>query len=210
MSNPSTLDKIDEQFSNEEDKGKMYIMYIVVAGLIGYLIFTSIIPQADSYFKQNEQRNRKLTSDLISEKNYLARNTKQTINTKRGDLANANRRYDEIKKTNIYVDKKIRELSYLLFDDKNWANFLDSIATTAKKFNIEVKAIRNGINELTPQKIEQILNVEVKLRGSYHSIVKFINALEESMLIVDVYDIKLEGKESIEGLVNIAVWGMKY
>lgn len=208
--NPSSLDKLDEYFSEEEDKNKMYLMYILVAGLVGYVIFTSFMPTAESYFKSNKQRNTKLTSNLASENRYLARNTKATITARKNELDSARARLERTRNTNVYVDRKIRELSYLLFDDKNWANFLDSITTTAKKYDVKIITIKNNINKLTPQKIEQILSVEVELKGNYHGIVKFLNSLEESMLIVDVHNIKLEGKNTIEGLVNIAVWGMKY
>lgn len=185
-------------------------MYILVAGLVGYVIFTSFMPTAESYFKSNKQRNTKLTSNLASENRYLARNTKATITARKNELDSARARLERTRNTNVYVDRKIRELSYLLFDDKNWANFLDSITTTAKKYDVKIITIKNNINKLTPQKIEQILSVEVELKGNYHGIVKFLNSLEESMLIVDVHNIKLEGKNTIEGLVNIAVWGMKY
>ena len=41
--------------------------------------------------------------------------------------------------------------------------------------------------------------------------VKFLNAIEESQLVVDVSDIQLEQpKENVEGSFKIAVWGMKY
>lgn len=210
MNNQSSFDKIDEYFSSEEDKNKMYLMYLFLALAIGYAIYTSIMPMAEKYFKSSKSANTTLTNNLNKEKSFVATNTKASIDKKRTDIVNLKAKHTRIKETNIYVDKKIRELSYLLFDDKNWANFLDSITTTAKEFDIKVEAIRNNINELSSQKIQQILSVEVKLRGSYHGMVKFINSLEESTLIVDIHNIKLEGKENVEGLVNIAVWGMKY
>lgn len=40
---------------------------------------------------------------------------------------------------------------------------------------------------------------------------KFINAIEESELVVDIYDFNCTAShKNIEGQLNIAVWGMKY
>jgi hypothetical protein len=39
---------------------------------------------------------------------------------------------------------------------------------------------------------------------------KFMNAIEESELVVDIYELNCSGQKNIEGQFNIAVWGMKY
>ena len=40
---------------------------------------------------------------------------------------------------------------------------------------------------------------------------RFINAIEESELVVDIYDFNCTAShKNIEGQLNIAVWGMKY
>lgn len=70
--------------------------------------------------------------------------------------------------------------------------------------------IENKINEPSIQKIEQILNLKVEFNGSFVNSMKFINAIEESELVVDIYELSFKGVKNIEGQVNIAVWGMKY
>jgi Tfp pilus assembly protein PilO len=118
-----------------------------------------------------------------------------------------------LKKTtfeNSYVDNKLKELSYLLFNDKNWANFLDSIAFVAKNNKINIKSIENQFTKLDLQKIDKVLNVTISFSGSFQDILNFINTLEESELVVDVYDMELKSSETLDGKLNIAVWGMKY
>ncbi|MCD8544737.1 MAG: hypothetical protein LRY52_07750 [Sulfurospirillum cavolei] len=60
------------------------------------------------------------------------------------------------------------------------------------------------------QKIEQILSLKVDFNGSFSDTMKFMNAIEESELVVDIYELNCTGKKNIEGQFNIAVWGMKY
>ncbi len=215
MNNQGIFGKLDESFAQEQDKNKMYIIFVSIAILVGYIIFDSVNPIATDYLSTSLTNNQTLTSNLNKEKAYLQsvqRNgDKQwAIKNIKREIQLETKKYNEVKDTNSYIDKKIRELSYLLFDDKNWANFLDSISETAKKFNVKVLKIKNKINKITKNKPQQILNLEVSLKGNYHGVVKFINALEESVLIVDIYNIKLEGKSSVEGVINIAVWGLKY
>jgi len=54
------------------------------------------------------------------------------------------------------------------------------------------------------------LNLRVDFKGNFKNIMKFINAIEESKLVVDIYEINLESKSGLNGYINIAVWGMKY
>jgi len=126
------------------------------------------------------------------------------------DIEKAKRSLEETTLANAYIDTKLKELSYLLFNDENWANFLDSITQLAKDNHVSIKVIENKINEPSIQKIEQILNLKVDFAGNFANTMKFINAIEESELVVDIYELKCEGQKNIEGHLNIAVWGMKY
>ena len=80
--------------------------------------------------------------------------------------------------TNAYVDNKLKELSYLLFNDENWAKFLHSITQLAQKYSVRIKVIENKINEPSIQKIEQILTLKVDFSGSFANTMKFMNAIE--------------------------------
>ncbi len=218
MNNQSIFDKIDTSFSGEENKSKMYLVFGSIAALIGWVMFTTFEPMGQEYLDSATAKNNTLTNNLNADRAFMAENTnpndpndkKWKINKKKQEIAGYVNQYNEYKNTNIYIAKRLKELSYLLFDDKNWANFLDSISETAKKYNVKINEIKSKINKLERNKPQQILSVEVDLQGDYHGVVKFINSLEESLLIVDISDIDLEGKEDVQGIVKIGVWGMKY
>ena len=93
---------------------------------------------------------------------------------------------------------------------KNWAKFLDSIAFKAQKYGIEIGLISNKFFEPNLQEIKQVLTVKIDFSGEFKNILKFINELEESDLVVDINKLKLESSDTIDATLDIAVWGMKY
>jgi len=111
---------------------------------------------------------------------------------------------------NGYIDTKLRELSYLLYNDVNWANFMDDITKNAKKYKVNINFIKNKFNELNYKKVEQALDIEVDANGNFNNLIKFINSIEESNLVVDVHSLTMDIKKSIHVNFKIAVWGIKY
>lgn len=208
------FDKIDEYFK-EKKPSEVALVGLLIIAVIGFLIYTYLFPPSEQYLKSNQNNLNSITQKLNTETQYLASmkvGGDQQFHVKRleREIVQGNEQFATATHLNGYVDNKLKELSYLLFNDKNWANFLDSIAAFGKKYNLNIIEISNEFNTPTLQKIEQILNIHVKTEGNYHSTMKFINAIEESQLIVDIHSIELEGKRNIEGEMDIAVWGMKY
>ena len=165
--------------------------------------------------KQTMRNSKEMEKKLQDEQSYLAsvsRDGDETFFIKKvkNDIDTAKVLLEKTTFTNAYVDGKLKELSYLLFNDENWARFLNSITQLAQKHAVNIKIIENKINEPSIQKIEQILTLKVDFSGSFANTMKFINAIEESDLVVDIYELNFKGVKNIEGQVNIAVWGMKY
>ena len=60
-------------------------------------------------------------------------------------------------------------------------------------------------------KIEQILDINVSVDGNYKDIIGYINAIEESKLVVDVNGIDINSTNGkLKGNMGIYIWGMKY
>lgn len=165
--------------------------------------------------KQTIKNSQDMERKLLDTKSYLASVSRDSDNSflikkVKNDIDNTKVVLEKTTFTNAYVDEKLKELSYLLFNDENWARFLNSVTQLAQKYAVNIKVIENKINEPSIQKIEQILNLKVEFNGSFVNSMKFINAIEESELVVDIYELSFKGVKNIEGQVNIAVWGMKY
>jgi len=165
--------------------------------------------------KQTTRLSKEMGKKLFDENAYLKSVSRDGdeeyfIKKVKREIDNAKDLLEQTTSANAYIDTKLKELSYLLFNDENWANFLHSITKLAQAHHVAIRVIENKINEPSIQKIEQILNLKVDFNGNFADTMKFINAIEESELVVDIYELKCEGQKNIEGHLNIAVWGMKY
>ncbi|MBF6675159.1 hypothetical protein CSPB13538_07600, partial [Campylobacter sp. RM13538] len=75
----------------------------------------------------------------------------------------------------------------------------------------KIQKIKNEFKILTPQKIQQALNISIDLEGKFDNILEFINSIEESKLIVDIHKMDIVATQnSLIGKIDISVWGVKY
>ena len=208
------FDKIDN-YLKDKKSSETSILFFLLFVIVGFLSYSYIYPITDAKLKQTSRLAKDMDKKLLDETSYIRSISKDideafVIKKVKQDIETSKLLLENTTFTNAYVDNKLKELSYLLFNDENWAKFLNSITRLAQEYNIDIKLIENKINEPSIQKIEQILNLKVDFNGHFTNSVKFINALEESELVVDVYELTCLGQKNIECQVNIAVWGMKY
>ena len=208
------LDKIDLYFQGKKSS-ETYLIFAIFFTLIGFMFYSYLFPVTERILNQTMRNSKEVEKKLLDEKAYLAsvsRDGDSTFLIKKvtSDIEKSKLLLQKTTDTNAYVDNKLKELSYLLFNDENWAKFLHSITQLAQKYSVHINVIENKINEPSIQKIEQILTLKVDFSGSFANTMKFMNAIEESELVVDIYELNCTGKKNIEGQFNIAVWGMKY
>lgn len=208
------FDKTDN-YLNDKKSTEVSILFFLAFIVIGFLSYIYIYPITDKRLQQTSRITKDLDRKLFDEISYIRSISKNLdeasyIKKVKQDIEASKLLFEKTTFTNAYVDSKLKELSYLLFNNENWAKFLNSITRMAQEYTIDVKTIENKINEPSIQKIEQILNLKVDFSGPFASTIKFINALEESELVVDIYELTCHGEKHIECQINIAVWGMKY
>jgi len=206
----SLFDRIDDYFAKEKPS-TLQMAYIGVMALIGYGVYTFVFPITDENLKNTKSNIASVKQNISKEQSYLSTHSVAILNGKKALLAKKEREYDNTIYKMSYVDNKLTELSYLLFDDKSWASFVDNISELAKKYNIEIREIGNKFFDPTYKKITHVAEVDVVSKGDTKDMIKFLNAIEESKLVIDVSNIKLDRPdEKIDGSFKIAVWGMKY
>ena len=59
-------------------------------------------------------------------------------------------------------------------------------------------------------KMKQVLDIEVEVWGGYRKILKFMNSIEQSEIVVDLYHFEFINKEKLKAKIKISVWGMAY
>lgn len=215
MRKDNTLLKIDNYFENKKSSE----VSIIISGIfliVCYFTYILSFDPAQQFYENTMLENNKVSTNLNETKNYLASVTVNgdldfKIKEQQAKLSNLQSGLESAKFTNQYFDKKLKELSYLLFNEQNWANFLDSLAYLADQNGVKIVKIANEFKNPTPQKIEQVIDIKLDIQGSFKNIVGYINSIEESELVVDINHIDINStKKDLVGNLGIFVWGMKY
>ena len=214
MDNISILDKIDN-YLKDKKSSELSLLFLIVFVAIGFIVYSYIFPVTEKKLKRTINTHKSIKSKLAQEKAYMRSVTRNgdknfVIKKMMQEVKKQKSQLDKVEYANAYVDTKLKNLSYLLFNDKNWAKFLDSITFLARKYNIKLKLISNSFFEPNLQQIKQVLTINLEFDGDFKNVMKFINKLEESKLVVDINHLKLESSDTINGSLDIAVWGMKY
>jgi len=204
------FDQIDDFFHSK--KPSEASMYLAVIGLgIAYVVYQFVYLETDKSLVNTQNEIVSVKQKINTEKNYLNNNSVALLNKKKTDLQNKKIAFDNTIYKMSYVDNTLTELSYLLFDDNAWANFVDNISYLAKKYHVNIDEIGNKFYTPTFNEITHVVEVDVKSNAKMKNMIKFLNAIEESQLVVDVNDIQMiKPKENVEATFKIAVWGMKY
>ncbi len=187
------------------------IIYIFVALVIGYLIYQFVFPYTTQMRNSSYNKMRSMQNQVNSKRKYLRYNTQEKLRQMKTDIQKKHKLYNEILYKISYVDNTLSELSYLLFNNQNWARFVDNISYLAKKYNLEIKRITNKFYKPTFQKVSQVVTLKITTLSNYTSMMKFLNKLEETNLVVDVSDMNItKPKSKLSSSFKISVWGMEY
>jgi len=215
MKKDNTLTKIDNYF-DEKKPSEVTMMLIVAFFLSAAIAYYAVIPYAQNYYDESIRENDRITQDLNKVNSYLSTVSQGDdrnfmINKKQNELLQQQNKLADAQNMNQYFDNKLKELSYLIFNEQSWADFLDNLAFLANKNNVKITKIINTFKEPNAQKIEQVLDVNISVDGDYRDIVSYINAIEESKLVVDVNNIDINSTNGkLKGNMGIYIWGMKY
>lgn len=208
------VEKIDLALRDKKGS-ELLIIYAGVFIIIAAIVYLYIFPISENVLKQTKKELSAMKSKIAKEKNYIMSKTVNGdkffyIKKERQKIKLTKDKLQATKFANGYIDAKLRKLSYLLYNDVNWANFIDDITKNAKKYRVGINFIKNKFNELNYKKVEQALDVEVDANGNFNNLIKFINSIEESNLVVDVHSLTMDIEKTIHVNFKIAVWGIKY
>ncbi|RUM66895.1 MAG: hypothetical protein DSZ05_03595 [Sulfurospirillum sp.] len=210
VNNKDILSQIDKFFA-EKKPSEVSMFYFVAALVIAYVVYQFIFLETDRQLHETQNKIVQVKSKISQERNYLAQNTPQKVAMLRKVVQEKRKQFDDALYKISYVDNTLTELSYLLFDDENWAKFVDNISALAKKHHVEIKEIGNKFFNPTYQKITHVVVVNIASKGDFTNLMKFINEIEESPLVIDIDQLKMfKPEDKVMSEFRIAVWGMKY
>jgi len=202
--------KIDNFFKTKKGS-EQQIMYLMSVVVMAYLVYQFLFPVTTALREDSYKKMTSTQREVDSKRIYLQTNSNAKLASLRNEVKNKVREYEDNLYKISYVDNTLSELSYLLFNDENWAKFVDNISHLAKKYGLEIKEIKNKFFKPTYKKVSQVVTIEVKTKSNYSSMMKFLNKIEESKLVVDVSDMNISKPgNKLSSYLKISVWGMKY
>lgn len=202
------LHQIDTSFKDKSQKD-IYMTYIMVFALIFAFAYLLFWESSFNQFEKNQKQIASLESKIQTDAIYLRMNPEAKIAILDREIKQTNADILVKKDTNAYIKNKIEAISFLIYDEKVWGEYLHSISKNAKKYNIKMLNFTNQFSSDT-NSFGHILDISIKSSGNYKNSVNFINSLEQSNLVVDIHQLSLNAQEKLTSDLNISVWGITY
>lgn len=201
------LHKIDLALKKKSEKD-VKLTYLMVAGVIfafSYLFWDSSI----SEFENSKKQITSLQTKINVDKAYLQANPETVIAVLDQKIKNIKIELIDKKDQNDYIKSKIETISSLIYDERRWGKYINTISKDARKYNVKILEFSNKY-VTSSDSFGHMLNLEISLTGNYRNTLKFINALEQSDLVVDINTIEIKAQNRLNTDLKISVWGITY
>jgi hypothetical protein len=201
------LQKIDSFFKNKSKKDTNYI-YIMIVGVIIAISYPFYDLSVDEFTNMKDKVD-KVTQKLNADKVYLQVNPEIKITKIMQDIKRLESELLVNKENNEYIKSKIDTISSLIYDERAWGEYINSISKNAKKYNIKLVNLTNKYVD-NNESFGHMLDITVDVKGKYQNTLRFINSLETSELVVDIHDFSIKAEDALNTKLYISVWGITY
>jgi len=200
------LQQIDTAFKYKSQKD-IYVIYFMVFALIFAVSYLFFWESSMADFQTKSTEIKQLDKKIQTNERYLKNNPKSKIARLSRDIKNINKQMLVYIDNNDFIKSKIENISELLYDEKTWGKYINSIAFNAQKYHITILHFSNQY-AMSNQAFGHILNITLEFTASYKDTLKFINSLEESDLVVDVHKLDISAEDVLTTTLDISVWGI--
>ncbi len=208
------LEELDAYFAPKKESEK-WLIILGIAGFITYLAYAYLLPYTEQMHKKSDIALKAVEKSIKDNTIYL---NGITVNGDRDyyvkkytqDIANKKKKIEKTKKKIAFIDMNLNKLSDMLFNQKNWSIFLNSITDRASVQDVDIQYIANKYVDNNGS-FGHVLEVGIGCQGDYKNIVKFMNELEQNVLVTDIYNTKMhmdENSSKVIADINISVWGI--
>lgn len=201
------LQKIDNFFKEKSQKDTYYV-YIMIIGMIAALAYPFYDLSVDE-FTNAKNKVKKITANINADKSYLQVNPEVKVVKLNQDIKRLGSELQINKDNNEYIKGKIEAISSLIYDERAWGEYLNSISKNAVRYNVKILNFTNKI-ATNNEAFGHILDIGLQVKGNYSNTLKFINSLEKSELVVDIHDIDVKAENALNTKLDISVWGITY
>jgi lipopolysaccharide export LptBFGC system permease protein LptF len=208
------MEGMDHYFDQKSSTEK-WMITLIIAAIVGYVFYLYLYPYAASKYEGSLKTQKHLAKKLREENTYLM---SITINGDRNyyvkkydrEIGRKKRAITKYKEKIALLNKNFEKLSEVLFNRKNWALFLDSITDRAHVNDVELLEVTNKYVK-GKANFGHVLEMGIRCKGKFQSILAFVNDLEQNKLVTDVYDSNIRydlNSSNIVADLNVSVWGV--
>ncbi len=199
---------IDNAFAKKDEKEILMTYVMIFGGLfaLSYLLFWDA---SEKSFNTAHAKVIKMQKNIATDKNYLTINPESKIASIEAETNNVKSQFSQVQENNEYIKFSIEKISELYYDEESWGQYINSISRHAKAENIKLLELSNSFTD-EKEAFGHVLDIIIKANGNYRNMLKFVNKLEQSFLVVDLHDFSLTTNEKLNMDLNISVWGITY
>ncbi|OHD91224.1 hypothetical protein, partial [Sulfuricurvum sp. RIFOXYD12_FULL_44_77] len=146
-------------------------------------------------------------NELNIDKQYLSANPPERITQIERETVEIERQRTLYVQYNTYIKEQLEQISSLYYDEKVWGGYLDSVSRYARVHKVKLATFGNTL-QTDNSSFGHVLDIIIASEAPYKNTLKFINALEQSHLVVDLHKFNIRADEKLKGDLNISVWGI--
>ena len=210
------LEELDTYFEPKKESEK-WMFILGVAGIIAYLAYAYLLPYTKEMYERSERSKKAIQKSIVDNNTYLKSitvdgNREHQVKRFTNDIVSKEKNIIELNNKIIFVNKNLNKLSDMLFNQKSWSKFLNSITGKATIHNVDIQYITNKYVDSNGS-FGYVLEIGVGCKGEYKGIVKFMNEIEQNTLVTDIYGTQFSvdsNSSDIIADINISVWGINH
>lgn len=202
------LHSIDKAFVNKTQKD-IYMTYVMLVASIFAFAYLLFWDSSFNSFDGTRTNVVNLQSKINSDNRFLNLNPESKITQLDREIKSINNEVIVNKDNNAYIKSKIETISSLIYDERTWGEYLDSISKNAQTYHVKIKNFTNRYAK-NHKSFGHILNITIESSANYKNTLKFINSLEQNDLVVDIHDLSIKAEKKLNSDLNISVWGITY
>ena len=207
MSIEDYLHRIDISLKDKSQKD-LKLTYIMVASVIfafAYLFWDS----SENDFLSVQSEIKSIQTKINNDKIFLQANPEAIVVNLDREIKKTEKEMVKYKDNNDFIKNKIETIAALIYDERTWGKYINSIAYNAKLYNVQILEFSNKYTN-NNESFGHMLDLNINLIGSFKNTLKFINSLEQSDLVVDIHNLDIKATNELNTNLKLSVWGITY
>ncbi len=198
---------LDQALSTKSERDKNLYFAMIFMGLfaLSYALFWD---SSEASFKASHEVAEKMKKDLDTDEAYLEANPPARITQIEEKIKAIGLEEQHYIQYNTYIKERLEQISSLYYDKVVWGSYLDSVSKYAKMYDVQLTQFGNTLTTDNNSSFGHVLDISVSSEGGFKNTIKFINALEQSSLVVDLHDMNMSADTKLQSELNISVWGI--